>query len=219
MGRFFSSDNGIFRAIDKAADFLGLSGLCLVCSLPLVTLGPAAAALYYSTVKCLCRGEEHPYGSFFSAFRENWKTGAGLSLILLPLNFFLLWGRNLVVHAANAGVAGMAAAAVAYTVALVIPLGVLFLAFPLISRFSCGVGQALGTAFHICLRHLPSVAVVVVWNGAVFLLAARYALLLVPPLVAPGLMALGSSLLLEPVFKRYTPAEETDGEDKPWYLK
>ena len=194
MGRFFSSDNGIFRAIDKAADFLGLSGLCLVCSLPLVTLGPAAAALYYSTVKCLRRGEEHP------RFAHRTAEDAG-------------------VPAANAGVAGRAAAAVAYTVALVIPLGVLFLAFPLISRFSCGVGQALGTAFHICLRHLPSVAVVVVWNGAVFLLAARYALLLVPPLVAPGLMALGSSLLLEPVFKRYTPAEETDGEDKPWYLK
>ena len=220
FGQIFNPENGFFRMVDKVADFLGLSVLCLLCSLPLFTLGPAVAALYYSTVKCLRRGERHPYGSFFTAFKQNFRTGAVLSLILLPVLVLLVCGYNVLVGAVNAGAAWAAGMLAAYVVAAVLPLSIFFLMFPLISRFTYGVGGALKAAFQMTVRHLPVMVVLVVLNGGILLLTARYALLLLPLLVAPGLGALLSSFLLEPVFKKYTPAaEDVDPENRPWYLK
>ena len=109
----------------------------------------------------------------------------------------------------------------AYVVAAVLPLSVIFLTFPLISRFTCGVGGALRTALQMAVRHLPVMVPLVAVCGAVLLLGARYALWIVPPLVAPGTAAMLASFLLEPVFKKYTPAQAPDGEaeERPWYLK
>ena len=56
MQSFFSGENFFFRATGRILDLVVLSLLWLVCSLPMVTVGPATAALYYSCVKCLRYG-------------------------------------------------------------------------------------------------------------------------------------------------------------------
>ena len=46
----FNPENGLWRLVAKFADVLALSVLWLLCSVPLVTLGAATAALYSSAV-------------------------------------------------------------------------------------------------------------------------------------------------------------------------
>ena len=43
---FFRPDNSLWRTVSAVADMMGLSLLWLLCSLPVVTIGPATAALY-----------------------------------------------------------------------------------------------------------------------------------------------------------------------------
>ncbi len=83
---FFSGSNPLFRLTGRFLDLVVLSFFFLLASLPVVTLGPAAAALYYSSVKCLRRGEGSPYRSFWASFRENLRPGIGALAIFTFIN-------------------------------------------------------------------------------------------------------------------------------------
>ena len=49
----FNPEHGIYRLTEKIADLLILSVFWLVCSIPLVTLGPATTALCNTVVRCI----------------------------------------------------------------------------------------------------------------------------------------------------------------------
>lgn len=59
--------------------------LFVLCSLPLITLGPCLIAL--ARICCqACRGEGiHPVKDFFKAFKQNFKAGLLLSITLVPV--------------------------------------------------------------------------------------------------------------------------------------
>lgn len=66
-------------------DLMILNWLWFLCSLPIVTVGPATCALYSVTLK-LAHGEPASTAKdFFLSFRTNWKEGFLLSLIALLL--------------------------------------------------------------------------------------------------------------------------------------
>lgn len=66
-------------------DLMILNWLWLLCSLLLITVGPASCALYYVTLK-LVRGEAvYPVKDFFRTFRENLKPGLLLGLLAAAL--------------------------------------------------------------------------------------------------------------------------------------
>lgn len=217
MGRIFDPENGFFSFISQIMDVVALSLLWLVCSLPLVTIGPATAALYYCVVKCVRRGENKVFANFKAAFRENLKTGMILTVILLPLAYLLLCGAWLMWLAAAGGDTFAGVMGGAYLLALFLPLGVLFIAFPLLSRFTYGVKDCLWTALQLTIRHFPSAILLVVINGTMIWVSLQFWLFF-PFLLSPGVAALLSSLFLERIFKKYTPRQEGE-EDQPWYLK
>lgn len=219
---FFSGDNPIFRFTSWALDILVLSLLWLVCCLPIVTIGPATAALYYSCVKCVRYHEDAPYGSFFSAFRQNLKTGAVATLIFLVLGEALLLIYLFLLAQAETGTPPWPLLRVVYLVLMLLPLAVLFCAFPLLSRFDSTVGGLFAASLRMTLRHLPFMLALAVLDTALLLITVRY-LFYGAMVVTPAIGALLSSYLLEPVFRKYTPDDGTSGEDedseKPWYLR
>ena len=62
----FNPENSIWRVTGKLVDLMLLSVFWLACSLPVVTLGPASAALYHTVVQCI-RGNPGTAGLCFSA--------------------------------------------------------------------------------------------------------------------------------------------------------
>lgn len=81
-----SLDSPIFDKTNQIADILGAGFLWLLCSVPLITIGPATAALYYTIVKVVRRNRETVIKSFFYSFKSNLKQG-----ILFTI-FYLLYG-------------------------------------------------------------------------------------------------------------------------------
>lgn len=217
---FFSGKNPLFQFTGEVLDVVVLSFLWLLCSLPIVTIGPATAALYYSCVKCLRCHEPEPYRNFFRAFRENLRTGLGASVLWIFIMVLLAAG-DFYLHLFALGTEAKAweLARLVYRILLLFPAAMLTVSFPLLSRFSCSTHELFSTSLRLTFRHMPQMLLAGLINGIMVLLTiwGWYFWLM---LLLPAIDMLLVSLLYEPIFRKYTPEEEIpEGGERPWYLK
>lgn len=93
MGSIFSLDGKFYKTLDKLADCLILNLLWLLCCIPIVTIGAANTALYYTTQKVIRKEEGSVWSTYWRTFRSNFKQGTILWIIFLAL--LLLLGLDL----------------------------------------------------------------------------------------------------------------------------
>lgn len=209
MGDFFNPEKGIWSWLSTAVDIVGLSIAWLLLCLPLVTIGPATAALYHAVVLYVRPREQGAFKDFFLSFRKNLRVGVPATLLCLAAGAVLAWGYAIVRQNGREG-AGVVMLGLYYTL-LFVPAGVLCWLFPLLGRFEYEVGPLFTAALQLALRHLPTTLVVV-------LLTAETAAFCIPnwwpALFLPALVMLLVSLFLERIFQKYAPQlREEDGED------
>lgn len=209
MGDFFNPEKGIWSWLSTAVDIVGLSIAWLLLCLPLVTIGPATAALYHAVVLYVRPREQGAFKDFFLSFRKNLRVGVPATLVCLAAGAVLAWGYAIVRQNGREG-AGVVMLGLYYTL-LFVPAGVLCWLFPLLGRFEYEVGPLFAAALQLALRHLPTTVVVV-------LLTAETAAFCIPnwwpALFLPALVMLLVSLFLERIFQKYAPQlQEEDGED------
>lgn len=209
MGEFFNPEKGVWAWLSTMVDISGLSILWIFLCMPVVTIGPATAALYYTVVKCVRGRESGAFGYYFRSFRDNLKTGLLATLITVPA-VLLLWAGHRIVRWYGTGLGGAAYVLyVAYYFALLLPAGVLCWLSPLLGRFDCRVRQLFHTAFQLTIARLPSTVVMVLLTAqtAVFCLERWW-----PVLFMPAVAMLLVSLFTERVFQKYAP--ELAGEER-----
>ena len=211
MGEFFNPEKGIWAWLSSLVDIVGLSVLWTALCLPVVTAGPATAALYYTVVKCVRKRESGAFGYYLRSFRDNLKTGAAATLIVLPAAVLLL-GLHHIVRWYGTRTGGLLYILyVAQYFALMLPAGMLCWLFPLLGRFEYGVRDLFRTAFQLTLAHLPSTVVVVLLTAqaALFCIARWW-----PVVFMPVTAMLLVSLFTERIFQKYSPElaprEDTD---------
>lgn len=85
----FSTEGKLAGFLNRVGDLIWLNILTLICSIPIVTAGAAAAAMLQITMKMVKNEEGLITASYFRAFRENfrqataiWLIGGGISLFL-----------------------------------------------------------------------------------------------------------------------------------------
>ena len=66
----FNSENWLWSPFSLVADFLILSCLWLLCSIPVLTLGAATAAMYDCCARCMKDGDRAMFSRFFRTFRR-----------------------------------------------------------------------------------------------------------------------------------------------------
>ena len=198
-----------FTAVISALiDMVWAGFLWLLCSLPLLTVGASSTALYYVTVKCVRAERGNLTKSFFRCFRDNFRQGTALWLLML---LYVLAGVGDIYVLGRMGV-GQDSALYHVSRFLLLPAPLLFpWLFAFLSRFENTVGGTLKFSAYLAMRHL----------GATLLLAAETAAFLlivwlIPPLLPllPGAFCLLMSLSIEPVFRRLT-ADSNEGD--AWY--
>ena len=149
MQALFSPDSRFMRVMSRVADLVLLNLCYLLTCVPLFTIGAASAALY--TVCFRFGTDAGVIRSYFRAFRENFKRGTGVWLIVL-----LCGGAALVnawVFYAMPG--GLRFLSVLFAILLVLALLVFGYAFPLLSQFADGVWPTLRNALILSLGYLP----------------------------------------------------------------
>ena len=163
--RFFSADNWLWSPFGWVADFLILSGLWVLCCMPVVTAGAACTALYDCAAHCMLGGELTMFSRFFRTFRRELKLGS-LS--------FLLWGAVLAAAVmlirAFTGSAeasdGNLMLAYGFVFLLAVLVGIAAWVFPLLSRFTFGFGGLQATAVKMAVAYLPRTAGLAIVNLA-----------------------------------------------------
>ena len=197
-------------ALAAVIDIIWAGMLWLLCSLPVLTIGPASTALYYAVVKSIRHERGSLTKTFFAGFRQNFRQSFPLWLLclaLLLLGGFDLWAYG---HLRQ----GSSPILQAFSGVLLVPvLLMLPWLFPYVSRFDNGFGGTLRFVFFLAMRNL----------GRTLLLTGEllgFGLIgwLIPQLLPllPGIFALLTSFSIEPVFRQYT-AEQGDAAADQWY--
>ncbi len=83
MGNLFHYDNPLIVLLTKVGNMILVSVFWLVSCIAIVTIVPATAALYHTTVKVVRGNGNGVARDFFGTLRDNFKQGAILSLLSL----------------------------------------------------------------------------------------------------------------------------------------
>lgn len=218
MTNLWNPDNTFFSMIRKLLYLMELSIIWVLLCLPVITIGPASAALYYSVVKAVRRERSYPVKEFFRAFRANLKRGMVITVLLLAAgiasgcaDYIILLPCLRLEHLQDYLLV------VLFIIKIYLFLGVLTHIFPLISRFETGTIKLVESALLLTVRHffrtllqigLLLVVVLAVW--------AEESLLV----IVPAVYYLTKSFLLEPIYQKYYAAQDLDGTNgiaDAWY--
>ena len=219
----FNPDNPVMCFINKIIDLVVLSLVCLVCCIPVVTAGPACAALYYAIVKSVRKQRSYPVSEFWRAFKCNLKKGMIFEIIWLILAAMMICtDLPLVLTLLDTGKVQDIIFLVMFTIKVLLLLGVACWIYPLMSRFDESLLKLAQASVFLLIRYLP------ITLSAIVLLSISLILFIAEPLllaVLPGPVVLLLSFIQEPVLRKmcYIADEEsdvqTDKDKDTWYLE
>lgn len=200
----FDPDNLLWRMLSRAVDFVGLGLFWAALCLPIVTIGPATAALYYTVVKVFRQKEDGGFKILWKQFVANLKKGCGATLICIPFALAFAGGYMVMDAVKTQSMMGTVMF-VAYWIALLVPAGIFCWLWPIMARFEQGVKDNFRTAILLALRHLPSTFILVLLNLelVIFTLERWW-----PIFFTPVLGSLLGSLFQEKIFLKYLDEED-----------
>lgn len=199
---FMEYDSPVMTTISKITDVFILSSLWVICCIPIITIGAATTALYYSSVKAIRKDKGYVIKSFFHSFRMNFIPATLLWLVFLLVGI-LLYGC-FIFTAVLSDKSLQFFMLCFYMFLFFLFLGVGCYAFPVLSKCSMDNMSILRFSLGLVIRHFPStillvlfvvLAVLVMWTAPLAVL------------ILPGTISLLYSLPMERILIRYTPQE------------
>ncbi|MDE7260640.1 MAG: DUF624 domain-containing protein [Oscillospiraceae bacterium] len=217
MKNLFNLDNPFMQMLARVGDLMILSIITLTLCLPVVTFGPAVAALFktvYALTLDTCSGV---VATYFKAFKENFKQAAivGAAMLIALASFvcdFILLRTFF--------------SGTAYTVLLCLVGVLVFLVlsltaylFPLVTRYSNTLPEHMRNAAILTVIHFPKTILMVLIHLSpviFFFLRMEFMLqtLVAWIFLAPGLIAQADSYILMPVFEKLEKRDEEDTSDE-----
>lgn len=197
-------------ALTAVIDILYAGILWLLCSLPILTLGPATTALYYATAKRIRHDRGQLTKVFFAGFRQNFRQSFLMWLLYLAVLGLAAFDFYAYRHMGlpSGGLVSAFSGILALPALLSFPW-----MFSYISRFSNSFAGSLKFVCFLMARHLGK-TLILTGELALFL-GISWMLPQILPLL-PGVFALLMSLTIEPVFRIYTAGQEA-GNGDAWY--
>ena len=200
----------LFSILNLLGQLILLSILWTFCCLPIITIGASSTALYYTVVKVLRRNQDSLFGAFFREFRSNFLQSLNINMAFLCYFGVLAYFATPQLAASQYGYGLGFYALIGLTFLGMLPLCVVY---PTISRFFYQGGALLRFLLMVTGRHLH-----IVLACALLLVAGILTVLSNPAalLFVPGIVCYLQSLLLEPVFKKYSE-EDANPNYEIWY--
>ena len=223
MNRIFNMDNKFFTFMGRIADLIILNLLCIVCCIPIVTIGPAITAMFYVTMKMVRNEESYIVKGFFHSFKENFRQGIIINIIVLAAFIMLSLDISLV----------RAMEGTMYKVLFYIFLVLLFLSmlvylyiYPVLAKFYNTIRRTFINAFLMSIRHLPYSILMIVISlvpfAILFIPSFRVQSFLIMLFILMGgaTIAYINSCFLVKIFDKYIPEEEKEEtEDSEWHME
>ena len=216
--KIFSPDGFLYRTTELIGNLILLNLLCIICCIPIVTIGPSLTAMYSVAMKLARNEEEGIIKPFFHSFRVNLKQGIAVGLLLTAVGVFLAFDLYYIYQLMMTGGFLDKVIFVVVLLACVVYLMASVYIYPLLAKFENTTKQMIKTAGVLAIRHLPATICMVV------MAAAPVLMLLYTPTAAAlaygfcmclGIATIGylQSKLLVRIFWQYIPQEETEEEE------
>jgi len=225
MNKLFDLNSPFMRVVSRFADLVMLSFFWFVCCIPIITIGPATAALCFTAMKIARKEEIRVSITYFQSFKVNFKQGIILNLIFIVAGAILaadLYYFAFIQEGTGMGLTLMQAAMMAMTVWA---LCIMFYAYPLQAQFYNPIKRTLRNAMVLAMQKPVNTVVVFFLNifpvlfaylsvkltGSLELLV-RSAPVMV--LLAPGLLAYLCGKRFVKIFEPYLKPEEPEDEEE-----
>lgn len=201
-------ESKLHMVLTALIDIIWLGILWLVCSLPVITIGTASTALYYTMVKCVRHDIPEPTRFFFRAFRKNFRQATLLWLLCLAA---LGVGLLDIVAFSQMGVKRGDFLYI-FSRLLLLPVPMLFpWIFAFLSRFENTVMGTLRFAVWLALKNWKQTLLMFFEAALVGLIC--WLLPQIAPLM-PGVLCLLISFSIEPALRELSAGQ---GRPDDWY--
>ena len=229
MERFFESKPIVY--LSKFVDLVVLNVIFLISCIPIVTIGAAFCALYYTCVKVVRRDCGKLFQEYKRSFCMNFKT-ATISWLILLVAAGILGGG--IYYLLISGSGNSMAVFIGGCMALMLFLiAVALYVFPVLSRFQAGSRDLMKSAAVMSVKHSGNTLfMLVVTLGFMTIVVLGWKFFPLILLLGPSIYMLIISLIMEPVLVQYVtePEEEEnvapeemlyqeEHKRKPWYLE
>lgn len=205
----FRWDGPVMLFLKAVVDYVFVTLLLAVCSVPLVTFGAAACAACDTVRRCLIREEGHIAPTFFRSFKANFKQSTLLWLCCAAAGVVLWQGVRIMAMLYPDRTASAILQGVLIFLGAVVLILLLY-GLASIARFENSLRAILGNSLLLCINNF--------WRtlGLLLLIAAGAILIrLLPPfaLIVPALLVFFWCRCTEKAFAPYLPQPEAKGED------
>ena len=217
MRSIFSHEGLLFQITERIGNLILLNLLYLIFCIPIVTIGPATAALRYVTLKYAANDEDRVWAPFIHSFKQNFKQGIVVGLLTTGLGIILAYSFYLIYQIVSVGTAFNKFILVMVSLACVLYLMATAYIYPLLARYNNSIRQMLRTALILAIRHLPATICVTILSAAPILMLMYTPLTFMLSLtfyffIGFSTIAFFQDKLIVRIFWQYTPREEVTEE-------
>ena len=213
MNRLFNMDNKFFTFMSRIADLIILNILCIICCLPIVTIGPSICAMFYITLKMVRNEESYIVRGFFKSFKQNLRQGIVINLIMLAAAALLYLDISICRN--TPGTLGKVLM-VLFMMIMVIYVMIFLYIYPVLAKFYNTIKNTFTNAFLMSIRHLPYTVLMVLVTAApvlvFFIPSARVQSMVILLLVLIGFSGIAyiNSTFFVKIFDKYIPEEASE---------
>lgn len=200
----------IFDGLSRLGDMFILNLIYVISCIPVITIGAATTALYYTTLKMAENQESYVWRDYWKAFKMNFRQATVIwfiefaACVAVILDFLIAGGLSTQL--------GTVIAIMTVIVAVFLALLGLYV-FPLLARFENSIMKTMKNAVLIAIRHLPSTILIALIHGLPLLVAfvsieAFVKGFVVIMIFAVSPLAYLESRLFVRIFYRYYPKKQ-----------
>lgn len=202
MEKWLGPDSLFFKYGTILCDLIILTIIWAIISLPIITIGPATSALYYVTTRQLSDREGYVTRDFFRSFKENFITGAILTVIfafftiILFINITISYGT------------------IFFYISIVIAYEVIITAmyaFPILARFDLNAMGVLRNAFFMANKHIFTTLSCFALIFIMYFICRMLPFLFI---VCIGLYCFITSIFFMIIFRKYVPEMDKDTDEE-----
>lgn len=210
MSDIFNYDNKLMQGLDKFFNVCYLSIVWLLACIPVITIGAANTALYYTANKVLKHNRGYVWKDFWGAFRANFKQSTIVWLVTLGLALLMCFDTYVMWKFAAAGY-GIGKIYIFFTIILAFVIMWAVYVFPYIGRFANSTKAIMKNALLLAFAHLPKTLLVFAMFVGCAVLLYLFGFLIV---LLPGLYMWIKSYIMEGIFRKYMSEEDRESEDE-----
>lgn len=210
MSGFFNADNRLWSSVNSAVDAILLNLMWLITCIPVVTIGAATTAFYYTTHKVIRNQRSGIWKEYWSSFKGNFKQATKTWLIFLAIFVIFYFDINICVEYMKTGEKIGMMAFFFYGLLAVVLIWFMYV-FAYMARFEDNIKTTMKNAAIMAFTNLGySLLVLVLLAGVLFVF--RY----VPffSWFVPAIAMVFINLVLEKVFRKYMSKEELAEEQE-----